>query len=231
VTEEGLDNGAAVTYYSRIRFIVNLLPLVQRAPSLRRIVTVFAGTKEGEVNVHDFPGRSVPIIRLRGHLGSMMTLALEAIALESPGVTFIHSFPGSVKTDLGKDMKTTPMMILRAVYKVIGPLVNIPYAEAGERQLFIATSARFPPVLAANAVEGTGAAAAAGVAISTGVIVSAGSNGQEGSGVYSVTCDGEPAPQKVREILMRLRGDDVVRNLWLHIEEVFTKVTGSSFIV
>ncbi|KAK0641935.1 hypothetical protein B0T16DRAFT_431540 [Cercophora newfieldiana] len=224
-TEEGLDYATAVSYYSRVRFIVNLLPLLQRAPSLRRVVSVLAGTKEGEVNVQDFSGQSLPIVQQRGHLGSMTTLALESIALEAPDVSFVHSFPGSVKTNLGSDVKTASMMILRAVIKVFGPLVNLPYAEAGERQLFLATSARFPPKLEANG------AATSGVTVSSEVKVSLASNGEEGSGVYSVNYEGEPGPQKVKDLLMKQRADDVVRKVWLHTEEVFTRVTGSNFVV
>ncbi|KAK0620710.1 hypothetical protein B0T14DRAFT_236477 [Immersiella caudata] len=224
-TEEGLDYGSAVTYYSRIRFVVNLLPLLQRAPSLRRVVTVLAGTKEGEINLDDIPGVSLPITQVRGHLASITTLALESIALEAPDVTFVHSFPGSVKTNLGSGVKTAPIIIFRTLYKVLGPLINIPFVEAGERQLFIATSARFPPKLGADAD------ATAGAPTSSGVTASAGSNGEVGSGVYSVNYDGEPAPQKVGEVLMRLRADDVVRKLWLHTEEVFTRITGSTFVV
>ncbi|KAK4446009.1 hypothetical protein QBC34DRAFT_441211 [Podospora aff. communis PSN243] len=222
-TAEGLDYGAAVSYYSRVRFIVNLLPLLQRAPSLRRVVTVLAGTKEGEINFDDFSGASLPMTQLRGHLGSMTTLALESIALEAPDVSFVHSFPGSVKTNLGSDIKSAPMMVFRALYKVLGPFINIPYAEAGERQLFIATSARYPPKL--------GAGSTAGVPTTSGTTSSAGSNGELGSGVYSVNYDGESAPPKVGELLMRLRADDVVRKLWLHTEEVFTRITGSTFVV
>jgi hypothetical protein len=224
-TEEGLDYGAAVSYYSRVRFIVNLLPLLQRAPSLRRVVTVLAGTKEGEINFDDLSGAQLPMTQLRGHLSSMTTLALESIALEAPDVTFIHSFPGSVKTNLGSDIKSAPMIIFRTLYKVLGPLINIPYAEAGERQLFIATSARFPPKLGADAD------ATAGVPTSSRAAASAGSNGELGSGVYSVNHDGEPGTPKVGELLMRLRADDVVRKLWLHTEDVFTRITGSTFVV
>jgi hypothetical protein len=165
------------------------------------------------------------MMQLRGHLSSMTTLALESIALEAPDVTFIHSFPGSVKTNLGSDVKSVSLMIVRAMYKVLGPLVNIPYVEAGERQLFLATSARYPPKLGADA------SATSGVPTFSGVTASTGSSGEEGSGVYSVSYDGEPAPEKARDLLTRLRGEDVVRKLWLHTEEVFTRVTGSNFVV
>ncbi|KAK1759004.1 3-keto-steroid reductase [Echria macrotheca] len=223
-TEEGIELPVAVMYYSRIRFIVNLLPLLQRAPSLRRVVSVLCGSKEGEVDLHNLPGRAMGLMHMRGHFGSMMTLALESLALEAPDVAFIHDFPGSVRTDMGRDVRRASVIMIRIVYKVIGPLVYVSDAEAGDRHLFLSTSARFPPRLVADGDK------TAGVTLSDGISVSIGSNGKEGSGVYSVNYDGEPAPQKALDILVRLRSQDVVRKVWQHTEEVFTGATGTAFV-
>ncbi len=76
-----------MSFYARIRFAVNLLPLLQKAQGLRRVVTVFAGTKEGKVDTADFQARHVPLLSQRGHLTSMMTLALEAMAETAPDVS------------------------------------------------------------------------------------------------------------------------------------------------
>ncbi|KAK3389412.1 hypothetical protein B0H63DRAFT_492371 [Podospora didyma] len=222
-TDEGLYYPTAVTYYARIRFVVNLLPLLQRATHLRRVVTVFCGTKEGVIDTTDFQGRHVPMMQARGHMASMMTLALESLALEAPDVSYMHVFPGSVKTDLGKDAKSATVAILRAVFTVIGPLVNIPFDEAGERQLFLATSARFPARFRQNAVP------TAGVPLSHDITVASGIDACEASGVYSVNYDGETAPSKVEELLQDMRDKDVVRKLWLHTEDEFTRVTGTAF--
>ena len=218
-TAEGLYYQPAVTYYSRIRFTVNLLPLLQRAPALRRVVTVFTATKEGPVWADDFPGRYVPLLHLRAHYSSMMTLALESLGLEAPDVSFIHSFPGSVKT--------SHVVVLRLMFKIMGPLVQMSPAEAGERQVFLATSGRFPPRLGADV---RGEITTAGVPVDKAVGLALGTGGEEGTGVYSVSCDGEPASAKVREALARLRGEDVLKKLWLHTEDVFTAVTGTTFV-
>ncbi|KAK0715948.1 hypothetical protein B0H67DRAFT_582066 [Lasiosphaeris hirsuta] len=226
-TLEGLPYHTSVIYYARIRVISNLLPLLQRASSLRRVVSVFAGTKEGVIDAADFEGRHLALTATRPHMAGMMTLALESLALEAPDVSFVHSFPGSVKTNLGKDVRTAPIMMYRAVWKVIGPLVNIPFAEAGERQLFLATSARFPARPVGGEVD---VAATAGVRVGEEVRVAPGSNGEVGGGVYSVNFDGEGAPVKVRDALQKLRDNDIVRKLWLHTEDVFTRVTGAAFV-
>lgn len=223
-TEEGISAQIATMYYARIRFIANLLPLIQRAPSLRRVVSVLCGTKEGEVNLQDLPGRTVSLLQMRSHFGSMTTLALESLALEAPDVSFVHDFPGTVKSDIGSDSDKLALVALRLILKVVGPLVYIPDVEVGDRHLYLATSARFPPKLSADGVE------AAGVSIPNDIKVSIGSNGDRGSGVYSVNYDGEPPSPKVLKVLMQLRADDVVRKVWQHTEDVFTGVTGATFV-
>jgi len=74
-TSEHLRLLVALANYSHIRFIVNLLPLLQQAPALRRVVVVFAGGKEGPIDSSDFQGRRVPFLSARGHLCSIITLA------------------------------------------------------------------------------------------------------------------------------------------------------------
>lgn len=235
-TPESLYYPTAVTYYARIRLIVNLLPLLQKAPHLRRVVTVFGGTKEGPLCTADLSGRSTTAatatstaaqLHLRAHTASMTTLALESLAFEAPDVTFVHSFPGLVRTNLARDVRAASAMgLVKAVFKVVGPIVTVPVAEAGERQLFLATSGRFP----ARSVYGVDPAVTAGVGCRDGVGVARGSDARVGSGVYSVNCDGEPQAEKVEEAVQRLRDQDLVRRLWLHTVAEFVRVTGSEFV-
>jgi hypothetical protein len=77
----------AVSYYARVRLVVNLLPLLRRATGLRRVVSVFTATKEGRIDMTDFDGRHVPALSQRGHISSIMTLGLEAIAKDAPEVS------------------------------------------------------------------------------------------------------------------------------------------------
>lgn len=221
-TEEGLNYPVAVSYYARLRFIVNLLPLLRHATHLRRVVTVLAGTKEGPVRTNDLQGRTGSMLSMRGHFSSLMTLALEAIAKDAPTVSFIHVYPGFVKTNYGNDVKGPLVAVLRtifnAVFLVIGPLIATPVDETGERQLFFATSARFPA---------GGEGADTGVPRSGAVAVARGTNGQSGSGVYSISNDGESASPKVEQLLDRMRKDGTAQNAWSQVEEDFVRITGA----
>ena len=143
-TSEGLHYIAALVTYSRTRFIFNLLPLLQQATALRRVVSVFAAGKEGPVGTSDFQGLKVPILSQRGQASSLVTLSLEALAKKAPDVSFIHDFPGPVKTNLGRGGEGAAIYFLNVVFKIIWPLVNTPVHESGERHLFLATSARYP---------------------------------------------------------------------------------------
>ena len=220
-TEEGLHYSAAVTYYARIRFIVNLLPLLRNATGLRRVVTVLAGTKEGTIHTNDLQGRHMSIITPRGvgHFSSLMTLALEAVAQNAPNVSFVHNHPGAVKTNFGSDVKGLTFTVLRAIWNVIGPLVTTPIDEVGEREVFFATSARFPD-----------RGESGGVPLPGGVAVTRGTDGKSGSGVYSISNDGESAPPKVEQLLSHLRKDGIVQQVWSHVEEEFVRITGAASV-
>lgn len=55
-TTDGLTLQTALTFYGRNRFIVNLLPQIQQATSLRRVVSVYMGTFEGQVYLNNIKG-------------------------------------------------------------------------------------------------------------------------------------------------------------------------------
>jgi hypothetical protein len=155
---------------------------------------------------------------VRGHTSSLITLSLEAIAKKAPDVSFIHAFPGSVKTGLARGAKGAGIFVLKAVFRIIGPLVYISNKECGDRQLFLGTSARYP--------ASTSGDAASGVPLADGVEVARGTNGKSGSGVYSVDWDGECSGPKVEELLAKFRKEGMVEQVWKHTEEEFKRITG-----
>lgn len=220
-TEEGLHYPTAVAYFARLRFIVNLLPLLQNATDLRRVVSVLAGTKEGVIDTGDLQGRHLNMLspKGRGHFSSTMTLTLEAVAKKAPSVTFVHTFPGFVKTNFGNDVKGAGMAIMRGffdlIFPLVGPLIATPLDEAGERQLFFATSARF----------GEG-----GVPLPKEVKAAKRTDEKGGGAVYSVDNSGETAPPKAQNILAKLRKDGVAEKVWSQLEDEFVRTTGTASV-
>jgi len=69
-----------------------------------RILSVLAGGNERQIPTHDQGlERNYTIINVVNHTTTMHTLAFEHLAKSNPSVSFIHAYPGWVRTDiLGK---------------------------------------------------------------------------------------------------------------------------------
>jgi NAD(P)-dependent dehydrogenase (short-subunit alcohol dehydrogenase family) len=218
VTSERLPLIMALSYYSRMRFIANLLPLLQKSP-LGRAMIVMAGTKEGPINANDIAGKRILPWKARGHLCSMITLTLEHFAKLAPGVSFVHNYPGFVATPLAKSMKGVTGGIMRSVFYFTGLFSTKNYIsleETGERHCFLATSSRF------ESKERYGG--------SSGREVAVGSDGVVGSGVYIVDEVCESGGKDVQKLLNGVRQEGTHEKIWEHLQSEFLRVTGKSTI-
>ncbi|KAF5645426.1 hypothetical protein F52700_1989 [Fusarium sp. NRRL 52700] len=221
-TQEGLPLVTGLTIYSRNRLAVNLLPLLKKAPSLRRVISVMAGTHEGKLFSDDIAGRNIPFTSIhnsRGHMCSALTLSLEALALRAPEVSFIHNFPGSVDTNLIRSGDGFMMQVMKYWFKVSMTVRRqwLPKEECGERHAWLCLSGRYPDK------EGS----------ENGVReeeVAVGTDGNKGSGVYSVDWDGESASSEVVKLLDGFKEEGLVEKVWKDQEIEFVKITGTTSI-
>lgn len=134
-TREGLDPSMTTRYYSRIRAIQQLLPLLDNAAS-PRIVSVLAGGVERPLNENDFDLRDSgnwSFWNASWHAVTMGTLSLERLARENPRLSIIHWFPGPV---------STPGLAKAQKYGMLPPN-QMSVEEAGARGVFLATSDRY----------------------------------------------------------------------------------------
>ncbi|OBT65367.1 hypothetical protein VE03_06052 [Pseudogymnoascus sp. 23342-1-I1] len=219
-TSEGLAMFYVLPVTSRILFTLNLLPTLQKANSLKRVVSVFAGGFEGpfsDKDWADYVGKNP--MKARPHVASMITMAHNAMARQAPDVTFIHNYPGGVKTNFGADLAAWTIP-LRWLFSLISPifLKYISSEECGKRQLYGATSARFPPA------KGE----ATGVFLADDIHVARGTDGQAGSGSYTINFDGENASPKVYEHLAKAKADGAEERLWAHILGEIKGITGKT---
>lgn len=214
-TSEGLPIIAALNFYSRLRFITNLLPLLQRANALRRVITVAAGTYEGLLDPTDFPGRHISLLAFRAHFGTLITLGLEGVAKRAPEVSFIHEHPGTVNTSFMQRLQGILGVVLRALVFLAGRWICIPVEESGERHLFLATSKRFPPRIHAEGNSG----------VDWQGKVARGTTGEIGAGVYSVGWNCECASLDVEKLLAGYREKGMVEEIWGHAESEFQRIT------
>ncbi|CZT13236.1 uncharacterized protein RCO7_05279 [Rhynchosporium graminicola] len=208
-TSEGLLLLSALMLYSRARFIQNLLPIIKTAPALRRIITVAGGGREGRVYQDDYPARHLSLIKMRAHSIAVITLSIEALAKMAPEVSFIHDYPGTVRTPLIDHDLGIIGVVLRAWLFFFGWWICIPLEECGERHLFMATSARYAPKLSGKGADG--------VRVEEGEIAE-GSNGKLGSGVYSLSSDCESGSAASRKYLAEYRARGLVEDVWKQID-------------
>ncbi|KAJ5959463.1 Short-chain dehydrogenase/reductase SDR [Penicillium vulpinum] len=220
-TSEGLHIITATGYYARTRFIINLLPNLKQATSLRRVVSVLAGSQEGPIDVTDFQAKKMSMLNIRGHMVSMTDMTLETLAEQAPEVTFINDYPGPVKTGIGRESNTFLTRLMGIMLIFIGPFIYIPIRESGERHLFFATSAKYPPRIHLDEVE-----VSSGVPLSEGVEVASGTDGKVGSGVYSIHWRGEHAGPRVVELLAGLREQGIAKKVWEHTVGEFDRIVG-----
>lgn len=224
-TAEGLPYIAALTYYGRVRFMVNLLPLLRAATGLRRVVSVFAGTFEGPVFPDDWQGRNVPMSKGRGHVTSMITMAHLKLAEQAPEVSFLQNYPGAVKTNILRGDEGLGMLLMAPVFvllRLVHVLPPVSQQECGERQTYYCTSGMYPA-----AQDGDGAG---GVPLPDGLEIARGVDGKTGSGVYSVSWDGEVGKSKVEKIIRENREAGLVDKLWYHTTEEFERITGKKAV-
>ncbi|MCJ1420982.1 hypothetical protein MMC32_007344 [Xylographa parallela] len=224
-TAENLHYPAALVAYSRTRFIVNLLPLLRRAPSLRRVVSVLCAGKEGPVDASDLQGwKMTNLLAQRGQGASQVTMTLETLAAQAPDVSFVHNFPGSVKTNIIRGGEPALIAVMGVVAKIVGVFVNlhVPPEECGARHVFLATSAKYP--------ARKGGEESAGVPLPEGVAVAQGVDGQNGSGAYSIDQHGESTGPKVETLLAGFRREGLVDTVWQDTEAQFMRITGRQAI-
>lgn len=151
---DGVDNSMGLRYYNRIRIIQNLLPLL--TTPLSRVICVLAAGKEGRPIAQDLDLKThYSILNAASHTATMTTLSMRHLARENPDVTFVHAFPGLVKTSVF--MKGSGPWVKFFMGWVFLPFIGLfatTQEDSGERQLFNATAELSG--VTATAVEGTG---------------------------------------------------------------------------
>lgn len=213
-TSEGLDWKMTTNYYARIRFICNLLPLLRAsAPELSRVVSVLApGDEAANLNFGDLDLKQSFSLRTAGtYCVTMTDFAFEELAKANPTVSFVHGFPGGVKTGFFKESN----FLLRAGATISMDVLMRPWMtsleESGERHLFAATSRKF---VSRDGEEH-------GVEFGKGES-GKGSDGELGSGAYLIGSTGEWRGNE--KALKELRSKDAGDKIWKHTMKTFESV-------
>lgn len=214
-TAEGLPLVIAVSLHSRLRMAQNLLPLLRRGKSLRRVISVFAGGKEGKLYLNDISGHKMPSSASRGHIATAMTLGFEGLAEQAPEVAFVHSFPGLVETNLFRKDAGWIVKPVEYFFKLRYWSSLISAEETGERYLFLSTNGRYPPKTGPKCEDGS---------VEDKIQAFKGSDGTLGSGVYTVDEHGKSC-ENTAKLLSNYRSEGAVSKVLQGLEAEFRRIS------
>lgn len=134
-----------------MRLTGNLLPLLLVAPR-PRVLSVLNGGKEKTLReddlglVHNWSPFGVI-----GQCTTMTTLAFDHLAAQNKGITFVHAFPGFVRTNISSmaappgsgTLKRVYVAVVRSLIGVLMVFMGITPEASGERHAFYLTSPVF----------------------------------------------------------------------------------------
>ncbi|RAH53570.1 short-chain dehydrogenases/reductase [Aspergillus piperis CBS 112811] len=212
-TPEGLDRKLSLHYYARMRFADNLLPLLNQAASsdrLARVVSVFSPGNEGKLIEDDLDLRSnYGLSNAAAHGCTMTSLYMAQLAAAHPNISWVHSRPGAVNTNVTREFNPLVRGLTNALF-VLTPLLSsiglISVKESGERHAYAATSPLFAP-----RVKG---------------VDTVGTDGARGSGAYRVDYDSSIVKAK-SELVKGYLSSGVGKKVWEHTRDMYAKATGN----
>ena len=102
-TNNRLHSFSRIPYYSRLRSFVNLLPFVQFAKGLQRVFSVYAGTKEENMDSNNFQAWNTGFGAAHSQVSTMIALSIQVLADSRPEVAFVHDFPGLIYTRIARE--------------------------------------------------------------------------------------------------------------------------------
>ncbi|CAG7927419.1 unnamed protein product [Penicillium olsonii] len=215
-TDEGLDKKLSLHYYSRMRFLYNLLPQLTNAANagaapgqrgLSSVLSVLDARGNAPLILNDLSLKENYSLRnCANHAITMTSLSMEELAASYPATSFVHAYPGLVKTSLVRDNGSLMKLALNAMFFLLTPM-NVPLEESGERHLYAGTNPSFAPQVSTGGED-----------------VAIGSDGVQGSGSYLVGSDS--ATVSNQKVLEGYRADGTRASVWKHTLDIFKGIRG-----
>ena len=139
-TDYGIDANHMLRYYSRMRFITNLLPLLEASKN-PRVFSILAGGKEIMIEEDNLDLRKkFSLSASTGYPATMTSLAFETLASQYPSIGFLHVFPGIVTTSL---LKNSVGSVAGSILGFLMKPISMSAEESGEWQTWLSTSPNF----------------------------------------------------------------------------------------
>ncbi|KAJ3776241.1 NAD(P)-binding protein [Lentinula raphanica] len=139
ITEDGIEVSTALAYYSRWKFIYDLAPSLAKAredDEEAKVLSVLSAGNGGKVDLNNLELKEAPMMVWARSVMTYNDLMMDSFASHYPSVSFIHSYPGWVRTPLGSD---SPSFLMRAAAFLanVPPISYLPLSleDCGEYQL------------------------------------------------------------------------------------------------
>lgn len=223
---EGLEFRVSLAYYSRMKIVLNLLPLLLESNFPAHVVSVFAAGKEGGLHLDDLSMRDPKhqgLVSTRSTVTYMTTFFFEWLASQHPGkLSLVHVFPGLILTD---SVRSMPLWA-RMLWWILRPMLSLfctSVAECGERVLFLANPTRFPARLSQGE---TGVATPGSNSKPVqGLVPAMGTDLKKGGGAYGVNLDAETMSEShVHKSYDQHRANDVGDKVVAHTLKAFEEI-------
>lgn len=144
------------------------------------------------------------------HAVTMTSLSMIHLAASNPTISFIHSAPGGVNTNLLRDFNPLARVLASGIFALLSPIGSkiglIGIKESGQRHVYASTHARFAPM--AQKVDTVGA------------------DGEKGSGAYRVHFDSSIVESK-QDLIKEYLGRGMMKTVWEHTLGVINKAAGN----
>lgn len=200
-----------------MRFLYNLLPQLTNAAqgaaasgqrSLSRVLSVLDARGNAPLIINDLSLKDNYSLRnCANHAITMTSLSMEELASSHPSISFVHAYPGIVKTSLLRDNGFLIKTALSALFLLFSPM-TVGLEESGERHAYAGTNPSFAP---------RGSKGGNDTAI--------GSDGVQGSGCYLVGSDS--ATVSNQKVLEGYRADGTRASVWKHTLDIFKGIRGA----
>jgi len=203
----------AVNYYSRMRFITNLMPQINAAGvnnEISRVITVLAAGSEADIRMDDLGlQHNFTLHAALAHCVVMTDFMVEELSKKYPNTAFSHSYPGTIKTGIANELGGPARLAVKVLYAVMTPWI-LDVQESGERHVFQITSAVYPS-----------RRGGVGVPPPNGMEPVEGIDGVRGSGAYLLDWDGKATSDQ--NILAKYRAMNAGQKIWDHTMETFAR--------
>ncbi|KAJ7627785.1 hypothetical protein DFH06DRAFT_1006720 [Mycena polygramma] len=138
-TEEGIDRKLAVHYYGRWKFIRDLLPALESAHKAgedAKVMSVLAAGYGGKIDLEDLGlKKSFNLASAAAAAPTYNDIMINDLAARYPGLTFVHSYPGVVRSNLFKSSDSSLVKAANGLLPLFTPFTYSVEA-AGEHQLY-----------------------------------------------------------------------------------------------